>query len=1112
MRNKGMELLVVLVLGYLILLSNKIGFCQDRLDQLGNSYKKKPALFSDCLKPYIKKREENWVLGNAYIEFSVSQKSGDIKSFIIKEKSVDILNFPADISINNHPLGAVKESSIKEAGKDNGVTLLMCRPVKGLPFDAWINYRISNVSIKWKVDVLIPPGNQKGEYFITYNFPSLNKKMKGFVPSVGAPFDVTKGMEHFGYRKRFHWAPASGHTANVRWPISLPLACFYDSDNDFGITFTVEPFDSFYQPVSFDFFYENQEKSFTVKISPEKKGNAISAEISLFPHKGDYRPGLGWVYQRFPQMFEPVDKSVLRLIGTSQCGGSRLDKDIKELVLKGGLVWRAINTDGLGHALGRGRYGIWIPDNPKDYPKTVSEIASIRKEIETLHKYGVKALLYCQAIDCSDIEYAKEHFFEAIRKRNDGSLIVSGYGVTMDPRNKKWTAHIVEQVRRLLKTFPEADGIFWDLSAFSGQYELMSRISNLVRAQGKLLFGNGTVLNQGRFLDVCLSEGSREGVETRQYAFLNKPHFFLPVYYDELSFDGLNAVKATSRPENVEKDLKTIFKCGAFYEFQWKFAFGSESCEVLNEYLRLSRYLAGRKWVFNAHALQLPPEIEGNIFKNVDGNYVIPLIVDNISYFDKSGLLIDIPMMIRVPDAEHIKAAYIMSVDQQGLIKLPLDREGQEIKLTIPEIKSASLVLLAKNGFYVSMDGSSQAVAGKTGYILLSIDNFEDKERDLKLSIETPSQIYHKDLIIESGNTETIKIPIDLTKTREGDVYPIKIVSKSGREEDLHFQIDYPIRDAFFCTMDTKLLRRGTKNDLHITVGNISGEYISSCTLELVLPPEWKMLSDNLVKISNLRNREYKVIPFSFIPVIGEDIRRTSISCRIRRNGKIYDKSFNVDVRSSAAKAKCVKASSEIIIDGRNDEWQQAEGIKLNQKSQVRMKGWGGPDDLSGTLYTMWDDNNIYIYAAIKDDEFCHPYQGFGIWAGDAIQIGFATPIGHAECGFALNAQNDPEIFFWAPEEKVVIPRDGKLAVVRKDDYTYYEAALSLNILPFAGKIKDGDTIRFSFTLNDADTKGKKPTKEIIQDNKLFRGWMEWTPGICGGKDISKYGTLIFTE
>jgi hypothetical protein len=71
---------------------------------------------------------------------------------------------------------------------------------------------------------------------------------------------------------------------------------------------------------------------------------------------------------------------------------------------------------------------------------------------------------------------------------------------------------------------------------------------------------------------------------------------------------------------------------------------------------------------------------------------------------------------------------------------------------------------------------------------------------------------------------------------------------------------------------------------------------------------------------------------------------------------------------------------------------------------------------------------------------------------------------------------------------------DAKLVVTRTGDTTVYEAAIPWSALG----IKDprtGKRVSWSTTVNDNDGEG-------------FRGWLEWTPGVCGGKDSSAFGWL----
>ena len=66
--------------------------------------------------------------------------------------------------------------------------------------------------------------------------------------------------------------------------------------------------------------------------------------------------------------------------------------------------------------------------------------------------------------------------------------------------------------------------------------------------------------------------------------------------------------------------------------------------------------------------------------------------------------------------------------------------------------------------------------------------------------------------------------------------------------------------------------------------------------------------------------------------------------------------------------------------------------------------------------------------------------------------------------------------------------------MVRDDVATVYEAALPWTALGVEG-MRQGRRLAWSLTVNDNDGNG-------------FRGWLEWTPGVCGGKDSSAFGWL----
>ena len=59
-----------------------------------------------------------------------------------------------------------------------------------------------------------------------------------------------------------------------------------------------------------------------------------------------------------------------------------------------------------------------------------------------------------------------------------------------------------------------------------------------------------------------------------------------------------------------------------------------------------------------------------------------------------------------------------------------------------------------------------------------------------------------------------------------------------------------------------------------------------------------------------------------------------------------------------------------ITIDGILNEWNLSDPINITEEVQVirDVQAWGGPEDLSCTVYVMWDEENLYLGVDVKED------------------------------------------------------------------------------------------------------------------------------------------------
>jgi hypothetical protein len=167
-------------------------------------------------------------------------------------------------------------------------------------------------------------------------------------------------------------------------------------------------------------------------------------------------------------------------------------------------------------------------------------------------------------------------------------------------------------------------------------------------------------------------------------------------------------------------------------------------------------------------------------------------------------------------------------------------------------------------------------------------------------------------------------------------------------------------------------------------------------------------------------------------------------------------------------------------------------------------KPYGGADDCSARCALAWERNGLYFAALVRDNVHHQEHEGQEIWQGDCIQLAVRNGAPNTnpdydgreyELGLALTGSG-PQVFRWTPSP-LRLP-DVPCAVRHENGYTVYEA-----LIPWAALGRSapeiGERVTGSVTVNDNDGEG-------------FRGWLEWTGGICGSKDSSRFGWIRFTD
>ncbi|MGW6280671.1 sugar-binding protein [Kribbella sp. NPDC055071] len=189
-----------------------------------------------------------------------------------------------------------------------------------------------------------------------------------------------------------------------------------------------------------------------------------------------------------------------------------------------------------------------------------------------------------------------------------------------------------------------------------------------------------------------------------------------------------------------------------------------------------------------------------------------------------------------------------------------------------------------------------------------------------------------------------------------------------------------------------------------------------------------------------------------------------------------------------------------VTLDGVIDpELSQVTPISLAGTGTPPVTGWGGPSDLSGSLWLTQDSQNLYLSAKVTDDVFSQPKRNGDIWGGDGLQIGMTSGApGEAtrtqEIGAALTDAGTVDTWRWAPVELAGTPPGVQAKVVRDNTAhtTTYEVAIPWSTVEFA----PGDRLMSAtVVVNENDGTGR-------------RGWLTWGKGVAETKNTALFNPI----
>lgn len=278
----------------------------------------------------------------------------------------------------------------------------------------------------------------------------------------GAPYSPNYGLKQFHHCK----------CIDEETDIPLPLFTLYDprTESNLGFSLLLPPDQVWYT----DFIFDQRDWLTTVRFRNIAllKNGTVNLKLWLFTHEGCYRPAIGWIRNKFPEFFAPME-------GQEKVDGNMAytvplipEKRVADWAEQMNYKWNE-----LFHAR---EFGNYVPPEPFDSDHFATDehpewgvygvtYEKINNYIEMCHSHGVNVMPYLNIGECESV-IAERDFADSIAKTVTGETLTTWkyfdqrqYNVLMncDPAYS-WCDAVIGQFRELYNKLPGIDGFWFD--------------------------------------------------------------------------------------------------------------------------------------------------------------------------------------------------------------------------------------------------------------------------------------------------------------------------------------------------------------------------------------------------------------------------------------------------------------------------------------------------------------------------------------------------------------------------------------------------------------------------------------------------------------------------
>ncbi len=633
----------------------------------------------------IEQLENGWRLKNGNMTLDISRMTGCLSALTVNAAKVfEWTRHEGDVVVRDDRMErSFGHKHLRKVNVESkGDELRIEKIFKDAPWRLLETYHVEDDTVRWEAQLVL----EKGEYRsceISYHIPWPQPlyPMLFWAPREGMP-----SAPH-------RFAEISLEYGEITSGILMPVLVSFRPDKDAGLLLAM-PFD--FKTPRFRFISEYRNPALRASfdwmaLSP---GKPSRTNLIMRGTGGNWRPALGWLYERYKEYFEPRSKLIDDLWGGHTGGSPAISLKQARIMVELGLRWHEIH----GHFPIYGDYhpeGIdkWEPVHPMANWPDVHGISpeTVRKTLRNLHKVGTAGLPYIQVSGDGSLRLGPEIV--------DASKVLDLYGEPIADTNYLGTNYqlnsdlalpfgkdITRQIDGMVKRYPDMDGVFLDQGCYNfvdtahddgitaienrpcymtglNYYPHLEHLSRLLHPEKAIIANAPHCIGIMKYIDGFMAEHWGWLCDLLKWYSLSKPMFFF-LYHTS------------------DRDIEMMFqRCLVHAAGYTSFPSAMPSKSLYDRYCPLVQRLFRRKWVFDPEPITFPSGFNGNVFRGASGN-LLASVVSEVPRL-RGRRLGTHSVAVKTADTEEVKR---VTLQQPGgrIVPIPFKKDNGAVLFDVP--------------------------------------------------------------------------------------------------------------------------------------------------------------------------------------------------------------------------------------------------------------------------------------------------------------------------------------------------------------------------------------------------------------------------------------------